>query len=232
MNKKDTNNINFIFFITEILQNYYEKKKTSQRKAKLCIIVYMTGRTHDLAAFTAVSFVIFFEPVHTLSLGTLMIALAANLIGGLAPDIDQPTAKLWHEVPAGTIWGKIIAPLFGGHRFISHSLVGLALFGFAFHYALFVARHTIVVDETIVWWSFMIGFFSHLIMDTITREGVPWLFPIPIKFGFPPIKHLRIKTGGFFEKLIIFPGLLLANVAIYYTHYHFIIQYLKRYIHQ
>lgn len=190
----------------------------------------MTGRTHDLAAFTAASIIIFFEPLHHISLGTLMVALGANLVGGLAPDIDQPTAKLWHDIPTGTIWGKIISPLFGGHRFISHSLIGMALFGYGFKYLLYLARNTIVVDQNIVWWSFMIGFFSHLVMDTITREGVPWLFPFPFKFGFPPVKTLRIKTGGFFENLLIFPGLILFNVYIYYMHYQFVLHFLKNYI--
>lgn len=191
----------------------------------------MTGRTHDLAAFTALSLVIFSQPLHHISLGTLMIALGANLVGGLTPDIDQPTAKLWHDIPTGTLWGKIISPLFGGHRFISHSLVGMVLFGYGFKYLLFLSRNTLVIDQDIVWWSFMIGFFSHLIMDTITREGVPWLFPFPIKFGFPPLKSLRIKTGGFGEKLLVFPCLLLINVVIYYTHYHFILNLLRHYLH-
>jgi membrane-bound metal-dependent hydrolase YbcI (DUF457 family) len=51
------------------------------------------------------------------------------------------------------------------------------------------------VDTDLVWWAFMIGMFSHLVMDSFTKEGVPWLLPIPIKFGFPPLKRLRVTTG-------------------------------------
>jgi len=67
-----------------------------------------------------------------------------------------------------------------------------------------------LVDMNVVWWSFIIGFVSHLVMDSITKEGVPWFFPIPLRIGFPPVRILRIKTGGFLEKAIIFPGLVVG----------------------
>jgi inner membrane protein len=79
-----------------------------------------------------------------------------------------------------------------------------------------------------VWWSFMIGFISHLIMDTFTTEGVPWLFPIPLKFGIPPFRFSRIKTGGVVEKSFVFPGLLLINAYLVYANY----QKFLEFIHQ
>jgi len=191
----------------------------------------MTGRTHDLAAFTALGIVAVSQPIPHMTLGTLLIAITANLIGGLAPDIDQPTANLWRKLPAGMVVGELIAPILGGHRFISHSLLGLFLFGFGLKYLLLLISHTVLVDMNIVWWAFMIGFISHLLMDTITREGVPWLFPIPFHFGIPPLKFMRVKTGGFVEKSIIFPVLLVFNAYFYYIHYHFFLHFIKNYIH-
>lgn len=191
----------------------------------------MTGRTHDLAAFTALGIVAVVQPLPHMTLGTLLVAISANLIGGLAPDIDQPTADLWRKLPAGIAVGELLAPILGGHRFISHSLLGILLFGFGLKYLLLLASHTVLVDMNIVWWAFMIGFISHLLMDTITREGVPWLFPIPIHFGIPPVKFMRVKTGGFVEKSVIFPLLLLFNAYFYYTHYHFFLHFIKNYIH-
>lgn len=76
----------------------------------------------------------------------------------------------------------------------------------------------------------MVGYISHLLMDTVTKEGVPWLFPIPIKFGIPPFKAFRIKTGGLIEKAVIFPGLLLFNVWLYYTFYGNFLNFVKHYI--
>ncbi len=190
----------------------------------------MTGRTHDLAAFTALNYVIISQPLHEFSLATAIAALSANLIGGLAPDIDQSTGELWRRIPVGTFVGKLIAPLFGGHRFLSHSLVGLVLFGLGLNYLLKAMSTVLLVDMTVVWGAFMIGFFSHLIMDTLTREGVPWLFPIPIRFGFPPFRQYRVKTGGLIEKVIIFPGLLLANGYMYYNYYPKFLSFLHHYV--
>lgn len=190
----------------------------------------MTGRTHDLAAFTALSFIIATHPLPNISYGTAIVAFGANMIGGLTPDIDQPTASLWHKIPAGTVFGKLISPFLGGHRFISHSIFGIVLFGFIANYSLQLARHTLVVDIPIVWWSFMIGYISHLVMDTFTREGVPWLFPVPMKIGIPPFAFLRIKTGGFIEKAIVFPALILCNVYIYYTYRAIFLTFFHHYI--
>lgn len=180
----------------------------------------MTGRTHDLAAITALGVVVLSQPVKTVTLATAIIAVFANLVGGITPDIDQPTAPFWRNLPVGKYFGKIFDALTGGHRFLTHSLLGLALFGFAAHWLL-VFLHPIMaqVDIDLVWWAFMIGMASHLVMDTLTKEGVPWLLPIPLKFGFPPIKRMRITTGKFSENWLIFPGLLLVNAWIYFANY-------------
>jgi len=191
----------------------------------------MTGRTHDMAAFTALTYIAVTYTLPHMTLGTMFISIAANLIGGIAPDIDQPTSKIWNNVPAGSILGRIIDPFLGGHRFLSHSIVGAGIFGTVVWYLLKLASHTLVVNIPVVWGAFMVGFLSHLIMDTITHEGVPWLFPAPWKIGFPPIRALRIKTGGFIERLIVFPGLLIFTGYLIYSHYLTILNFLKHFLH-
>lgn len=179
----------------------------------------MTGRTHDLAAFTALNFVVATHSLPSMTLATAIIAFSANMIGGLAPDIDQPTATLWHRIRGGSFIARFITPLLGGHRFISHSLLGIFLFGFLLKFFLEAVSTILIVDMNIVWWSFMIGFISHLVMDTFSHEGVPWLFPIPIHFGFPPLEIMRPHTGGVVEKSFIFPVLLMINIYIVYVYY-------------
>lgn len=190
----------------------------------------MTGRTHDLAAFTSLNLVLLSQPLHQYSLATVLVSLSANFVGGLTPDIDQPTANLWHRLPAGTLLGKIISPLLGGHRFVSHSIVGAALFGFLSRFLLNLASGVLLVDMNTVWWAFMIGYVSHLIMDTFTKEGVFWLFPIPIRIGLPPIRDLRMKTGGAVEKYFVFPGLILFNGYLFYNSYSKVIDFLRHYV--
>lgn len=188
----------------------------------------MTSRTHDLAAFTALSLVVVLHPLRTITLSTALISILANQIGGIAPDIDQPTAPFWRNLPIGGVFGRIIDKLLGGHRFITHSLLGLALFAvlskLLLNFLHPVLPHT---DINVVWVAFLIGMVSHLIMDTFTKEGVPWLLPLPIKFGFPPIKKLRVTTGKKIETLIIFPGMLIVD--IWYASYHY--QHIKLLLH-
>lgn len=190
----------------------------------------MTGRTHDLAAFTALTYFVASSPLVEMSLGTALVAFTANMIGGLTPDIDQPTADLYHRIRGGNVVSRFISPLLGGHRFISHSILGIFLFGFIVDKILQSMSSVLLVDMNIVWGAFMIGFVSHLLMDTITRDGVPWLFPIPIRFGIPPFRFLRVKTGGIVEKSFIFPGLILLNVYIVYTNYSKFLDFVKHYI--
>ncbi|MBP9719388.1 MAG: metal-dependent hydrolase [Candidatus Levybacteria bacterium] len=190
----------------------------------------MTGRTHDLAAFTALNILFITNPLPHITLGTAFVAFGANMIGGLTPDIDQPTGELWGRIRGGSVISRMIAPLLGGHRFISHSLLGVFLFGFVAKFILEVTSSFLIVDGTIVWWAFMIGYISHLIMDSFTRDGVPWLFPIPIHFGIPPFRALRMKTGGFLEKSVIFPLLLFTNAFIFYKYHTVFLDFLHNYI--
>ncbi len=179
----------------------------------------MTGRTHDLAAFTTLTAILATQPIPQMSLATALTCLAGNMLGALTPDLDEPTAKLWHDMPAGSIIGRIIHPLTGGHRMISHSLLGMWLIGLGAKWLLGRIGTVLLVDMNLVWWSFMIGFLSHLVTDTITKEGVPWLFPLPFRIGIPPFKFMRMVTGGFAEKAIVFPGLAAANAYLIYHNY-------------
>ena len=191
----------------------------------------MTARTHDLAAVTALGIVVLLQPIRTVTLATAIVAVFANLVGGITPDVDQPTAPFWRNLPVGRFFGKFFDGLMGGHRFLTHSILGLALFGFLGH-LLLGFLHPIMsrVDIGLVWWAFMIGMVSHLTMDTLTKEGVPWLLPIPIRFGLPPLKSFRITTGKAVETFVVFPSLLAANVYLYFENYHKILDIVQHHI--
>ena len=192
----------------------------------------MTGRTHDLAALTMLGVVVTIHPPSSLTLGTIVSALIANQIGGIFPDIDQPTAPLWRNLPVGSFFGKIFGKATGGHRFLTHSLVGVV--GSGIVASLFLQFiHPLIprINIGFVWWAFMIGVVSHLLMDSLTEEGVPWLLPIPFKFGFPPIKRWRIKTGHWFERIIVMPILVICNIMLIERNYEAITGFLQARIH-
>ncbi len=188
----------------------------------------MTARTHDLAAATALAVAVLLYAPGPLRLSTLLVALLANQLGGIAPDFDQPTAPLWRNLPEGHYVGKVFGKLLGGHRFISHSLLGFALFAWLANLLLHFL-HPIMphVDIQLVWYAFMIGYGSHLVMDTFTKEGVPWLLPVPFKFGLPPVRKLRITTGHFVETLIVLPGLAVFDIWLFAGHYNQFVVLLK-----
>lgn len=192
----------------------------------------MTARTHDMAAITALGVIYLSHSPSPITLSTAIIAILANLLGGITPDIDQPTAPFWRNLPVGHTFGKIFDVLSGGHRFLTHSILGLAIFGFMAHWLLIFLRPIMPhANIGLIWWAFMIGMISHLVMDTFTKEGVPWLLPIPLKFGLPPLKKLRITTGKAVETFMVFPALVIFNGLFWWAHYQDILTILHTYVH-
>lgn len=179
----------------------------------------MTGRTHDLAAFTALNITFLAMPTMEMSLGTAIVAFFANFVGGLFPDIDQPTSDLWDNFRGGEIVSKYICKLLGGHRHISHSIIGVLLIGFLSDKFLSAISGIVLLDMRIIWWSFMIGVVSHILFDMPTKDGVPLLWPIKWRIGIPPFRFMRIRSGFFVEKLFIFPGLAVLNAVLIYQNY-------------
>lgn len=74
----------------------------------------------------------------------------------------------------------------------------------------------------------MIGMISHLVMDSFTKEGVPWLLPIPVKFGFPPVRRLRITTGKAIEKFAVEPLLVIILIVICTMNYSTLVDLVRR----
>lgn len=180
----------------------------------------MTARTHDVAALAALTAWILAAPPGAITVGTALAAVLANQIGGIAPDVDQPTAPLWRNLPVGRYLGKVFGAFVGGHRFFSHSLLGVATFsGLTLLLLEFLQPIMPRIDIGFVWVAFIVGMLSHLIMDTLTKEGVPWLLPLPQKFGIPPIRAWRITTGKKAENLIVLPCLIVLVIWLCASHY-------------
>jgi len=168
----------------------------------------MTSRTHDLFAFTFLITVAVNSPPASLNATTLVVASVGCVIGSLLPDIDQASNRLWDLLPAGNFLGRIFRKLFLAHRTLSHSLLGIFLVSNLLRWLLPRILNANFLNLEIIFWSIMIGFVSHIFLDSFTEEGVPLFFPINLKIGFPPISSWRIKTGKGFEKFVVFPGIV------------------------
>ena len=166
----------------------------------------MTARTHDAIAFASLVTVATINPPQNLTVLTVFVSFVGNVIGALLPDIDQATNRLWDLLPSGNAVGKQFRVLFLHHRTITHSLLGVFLAYMLLHGVLPLVLNAATIDVPIVTWSIMIGYVSHLIADSLTKEGIPLLFPIQWNIGFPPLHALRISTGGWIEKYLVLPA--------------------------
>ena len=146
--------------------------------------------------------------------GTLFFV---TLLGASVPDLDTPTGGLWEKVPAGSVIGRLVHPIFiGGHRHLSHSFIGMGIFVWLFGLLLNILplnSEFLILNSTNIFAAFILGYSSHLFADSLTEEGVPLLFPIDYHFGIPPnpFEKVRIKTGQWFENLVVYP---IVNIAI------------------
>ena len=49
----------------------------------------------------------------------------------------------------------------------------------------------------------MTGYEKRRIADGLTKSGVPLLWPLDLRFGFPPLRGLRFTTGTWREGLTV-----------------------------
>lgn len=166
----------------------------------------MTGRTHDAIAFASLITVSVANPPESLNVATATAAVVANIVGATMPDIDQATNKLWKFLPGGDHLGKILRRAFMGHRNLTHSFIGIFLVYKLLEFTLPRLLNPQYVNWEIIFLAMMIGYISHLLGDFLTKDGLPLLFPIKWKFGFPPISAFRITAGNWIENLVVLPG--------------------------
>jgi inner membrane protein len=186
----------------------------------------VTSKTHNLAALASLITVAVVVPPTELNWISIILVLVANVVGSLLPDIDQASNRLWDLLPAGNVVGKYFRHIFLYHRTISHSILGIFVvykLSLGLFARIFNPEYINIVP---VWGSLMIGYISHLAADGLTDGGLPLLFPWKLKFGFPPVRSWRMKTGKWFENYVVFPGLLLCVMYLMYSQRHRLIAWL------
>ena len=157
-------------------------------------------------------------------------------LGALAPDIDNARSTIGKR--AGFV-SKGIQHL-AGHRTLFHSLIGMALVGiivWAIQYAVGLGLYRLGLHTTgeylahgiqpggnlqtgpgVALIALLTGYFLHLVADSLTVGGVPWLYPNPVRFGFPPDRSWRFKSGSFMEPVVVVAVAVLVIVGLVF-HY-------------
>ena len=156
-------------------------------------------------------------------------------IGALTPDIDNARSTIGRK--AGIV-SKEIQSL-AGHRTIFHSIFGLVMVGafiwgvqygvgWLLYYKLGLHQagealgagvspgFNFAGGPGIAFIGLMIGYFLHLVADSLTLGGVPWLWPSRVRYGFPPIRSWRFKSGSRSEPVVVVLVCIAVIVAIYY----------------
>jgi membrane-bound metal-dependent hydrolase YbcI (DUF457 family) len=149
-----------------------------------------------------------------------IFCIIAVMVGAMTPDLDQPTANLWRKMLGAHALNSFFHAFSGGHRHITHSLVGIIGIGFIFRWLI---THALVAHlwpaANLIWIAFMIGYISHVAADTFTDRGVPWFWPLPWHVQIPPGSPiLRITTGSFVEVLLLRTALIIVAVLIATSH--------------
>jgi membrane-bound metal-dependent hydrolase YbcI (DUF457 family) len=132
------------------------------------------------------------------------LGAAALAFGSLLPDVDTTQSGL----------GKFVKPISRflerkfGHRTITHSLVGMAI----------VALCAFPIAQTMpaVFFYLLLGYGSHLLLDTMNIIGVPLLYPSRLQFWFISNRRWRVPYGSPAEWQWAL-GFALAALVIYPT---------------
>lgn len=108
--------------------------------------------------------------------------LAVGMAASLLPDIDEPNSIISRKLPFISFFVSLF-----GHRKLTHSLLGL----FLFSAPLFIfARQYFLIGG--------VAYLTHLVLDSLTPMGVPWLFPFGRNYSFS-----LGGTGGIAEGVYI-----------------------------
>jgi inner membrane protein len=130
-------------------------------------------------------------------------------LGALAPDIDNARSTLGKRL--GIISRQI--QKHAGHRTIFHSILGLAIvaaLGWALQQGIARALlraglpHTAeALFANVALEALLVGYGLHIMADGLTLGGVPLLWPWHERFGFPPVRAWRFKSGSAAEPVVV-----------------------------
>jgi inner membrane protein len=155
--------------------------------------------------------------------GLKVIFYGFAALGALAPDIDNARSTIGKRM--GIISREI--QKHAGHRTFFHSIVGLVFVG-ALGWATQqgIARlllrvgwpHTaeaLLANEALK--ALLVGYALHIVADGLTLGGVPLLWPWHERFGFPPVRKMRFRTGSVWEPIVVV-GVSVAVIVGIFTH--------------
>lgn len=164
----------------------------------------MRGPTHALAGATTAGLFLVGHWPHQYP---LLVLSAVSGFAALLPDLDNSESTIENIRVAGVRPLKVpawfIDKMFK-HRGFLHSLLAVAMLTFILLGFLPQLPHEIDI-------AIILGYLSHLVTDSLTPEGIPWIYPVDWRGTLLP-KFLCIRTGSFMET-IFFVGLVVVYIV-------------------
>ncbi|HEV8044121.1 MAG TPA: metal-dependent hydrolase [Rubrobacter sp.] len=151
-----------------------------------------------------------------------LYAYPAAVVAAWLPDVDNPRSRLGNglsrtKVPVLDVISRPVSwalritsfTLFRtvGHRTLTHSLLGVALF------AVLISPVAPLSPELFL--ALLTGYISHLFADALNMRGVPLMWPVKWTFRLLP---RGVKSGGVTELLVAFVVAVAAGFEVYALH--------------
>lgn len=154
----------------------------------------MTWRTHVLAGVSSLWL------VHPSSGDPIALFASLAALGALLPDLDANDSKIRHlhllpGIEPFVLPGQALHRRFG-HRGVLHSGLGIACCS---------AFLSVPVGAWLGWKcgaALLLGYVSHVMLDSLTRTGVPLFYPRTSRFWLVP-PPLRVTTGSVEEEAFL-----------------------------
>ena len=130
--------------------------------------------------------------------------LGAAGLSALLPDVDTPNSRAgWCVYPLASWLERKF-----GHRTITHSFIGTAIF------AALCAPLLFWPHLAPFYWALLAGYGSHLLADAATKSGVPLAWPNRRAWVFPGNDQYRVKTGSAAEIGVLLVFLIVGMLMI------------------
>ena len=134
----------------------------------------------------------------------LTAGLAVATVAGLLPDIDEDGSIVSQTLgPVGWALSKAVSVVAGGHRGATHTLPAVL----AVAAAVFALTRDVDLTTAAAW-----GYLSHLLGDTLTPMGVPWLWPVQ-RLG-DRLSLALFTTGTAFETVAVWGWVAVCALLI------------------
>lgn len=154
----------------------------------------MKGTTHILGGMAISAGVASISPIPLVASQTIVI-LGGGIIGALLPDIDHPNSKISRSNIFTGVTSAAVSNV-TGHRGAIHTPIAMIIIAIVL--GCFIENPLGYSYSSFLYKGFVMGFLSHLLLDTLSPGGIMWGYPANKKY----FSIMSIKTGSGYEFLV------------------------------